>query len=429
MIFLLYASTLAQGFHFDDYHMVTENQFIKSWGSLSRMAITPFISSASTVKGMYRPVLMATFCWNYQTGALNPFGFHLVNVWLHLIVVCLVVGLSRRLWPSLRPLWILLAASVWAVHPIHTEAVAYISSRSSILAALFVVLAHWLYAAARQSPGRRRWGLFIGSLLAYGLALGSKEIAVTLPGLLFLVEWKLTQCQAPWCQAPRCLAPFRRLAPFFLLTALYLVWRKLLIGAVGVVYPVRPWRENTLMQLEGISSYLKLWLWPVNQTVVHPQPAGHGAGPWLGLGMLVGLGILAWGVRRRWPGLTFALGWAGVTFLPPAFASSLNLVVAEHHLYLPSVGFALGLPQMLEALSSPRRACPRPDRGRGSSLTLIALALTLVLSVATFRRNLVWADDFTLWVDAARKNPMSCMVHNNLGLEYEKRGELEDALR
>jgi len=399
LLLALYAPTLGHGFHFDDYHMVVNNQFIKDWRLFPHTIATESISSVPVAKGMYRPVLMASFALNYQTGGLNPVGYHLSNIWLHILTACLAVGLAARLWPNLSAGGILLGAALWAVHPIQTEAVAYVASRSSVLATLWMVLSLWLYAS-------RRWFYSAGALAAYALALGSKEIAVTLPGLLLLVEWRLER-QAGSART----AAFLRLLPFLLLTAAYLLWRKVLLGVVGVT-PLRPWGENFRMQLEGIPTVLRLLFWPLHQSVVHPQPTGEGIGPWIGFGLLAGLGSLAWVGRRRFPGLTFALSWAGITFLPVAFASSLNLVVAEHHLYLPSLGFALGLPAWSE------KRC----------LTPFLILLVGMLGVATVRRNAVWKEDFTLWQDASRRAPGSAMVQNNLGLEYESRGEMEEAL-
>ncbi len=475
-LFLLYLPTLGQGFHFDDHHMVVENQLIKRWEHLPKMVMTPSISSVPVAKGMYRPVLMASYAWNYWTGRLNPVGYHLVNVWLHLLVVCFAVALAMRLWPEVSPVWGTLGVALWAAHPLQTQAVAYVASRSSVLATFWMVLALWGYLVAimrgqspsgqGQSPsgqGQSPSALLskgapsgtvprgtvprgtvprgtvprgivplAASLLAYGLALGSKEIAVTLPGLLLLIEWRLRQLTIDDRRStidPRVL----RLAPFLLLTVGYLLWRKHLIGAVGVVYPLRPWAENVRMQLEGILTYLRLFCWPVNQSIVHPQPTGEGIWPWVSLGMLAVLAWAGWRGRKRMPGLTFALAWAAVTFLPIAVASSLNLVVSEHHAYLPTLGFALGLPAILQALANFRFSIfdlrfKSAIRNPQSAIIVVCFLLLGVLSVATVRRNLIWGDNFTLWKEAVAKAPNSCMSWNNLGLEYEGRQELEDAL-
>ncbi len=412
----LYLPTVFHGFHFDDFHMVQNNQLIKRWGSWVETLTTPSITSVPVAQGMYRPVLMASFALNYSTGGLNPAGYHVVNVWLHLLTTCFVAALALRLWPGVSPGWVLLSASLWAVHPLHTQAVAYVSSRSCGLAALWMVLSLWLYVAAgdRGRSPRETVPRYAGSLVAYALALGSKEIAVTLPGLLLLAQWRLKQLSDSRFQSS-----ISRWIPFLLLTGAYLVWRKILFGAVGVVYPVRPEGLNFQMQLEGILAYLRLWFFPAHQSIVHSQPDGVGAGPGVAFGLLAAGALTAWRLRGKVPGLTFALGWAGATFLPIAFASSLNLVVAEHHAYLPSIGFALGLPPLLQALAR----ISRPP----SAVPIVGLAVVGMLGVVTVWRNRVWADDLTLWADAARKVPESSRVHNNLGLEYEARGQLEEA--
>ena len=89
LLLLLYLPTLGQGFHFDDYHMVVENQFITDWRHLPQMVTAPSISSVPVAKGMVRPVLMASYTWNYWTGRTNPVGYHLVNIGLHALATCL----------------------------------------------------------------------------------------------------------------------------------------------------------------------------------------------------------------------------------------------------------------------------------------------------------------------------------------------------
>lgn len=411
-LFLLYIPTLGNGFQFDDWHMASENRYIQDWEHLPEMIRTGSYTSAGSAKGMYRPVLMASYIWNYQTGASNPIGYHLLDVAFHLLVLCFAVGLSMRLWPSVPLRWVVLGAAVWAAHPVHVEAVSYVSSRSSLLAALFVLLCVWLYAEARRRRGVLAAAASIASLAAYVPALGSKEIAVTVPGLILLTEWALRG---------KLRVTGMRLAPYLLVTAAYLVWRRRLFGAIGTIHALRPWGQNTRMQLEGILHYLRLWFWPVHQNVVHPQPDGAGIWPWAAAVLLAALAALAWRLRKRSPEITWALAWAGVTFLPTAFAATLNLTVAEHHLYLPSVGVAVGLGPFLYRLSL------RAGAGPARRIAGACLALTAALGVLTFQRQKVWHDEFSLWSDAARKNPNSVLVLNNLGLAHVNRGQSEEA--
>ena len=178
---LTYANGLRGGFHFDDSHVIQNNLAIRSPANVPRFFIDPDLSSASRDNRVVRPLLLASFALNHAISGLQPWSYHVLNVLLHWLVVCLVFRIARdhfRLGPEAVPLASLIALVV-ATHPLVTSAVDYVSARSAVMAALFYLLA--FDAAARSQTGRAL-GWFAAALL-------TKENVVTLPLVVLAHQW------------------------------------------------------------------------------------------------------------------------------------------------------------------------------------------------------------------------------------------------
>ena len=181
---LAYARTLSFEFVWDDVLLVARSQRLREWSSLPTVLASHFWSEVHEGSHYYRPLVSLSYFLDLHVWGLNPFGFHLTNLLAHLATALAVLMLTRRLTGNL------LAASIagvaFALHPIHTESVAFISGRTDVLSTLLFLLA--LLGYARWRDGRGALAL-AGSLAAFFLALTAKEVAVTLP--LILVLWDL----------------------------------------------------------------------------------------------------------------------------------------------------------------------------------------------------------------------------------------------
>jgi protein O-mannosyl-transferase len=176
-----YGNALHGGFHFDDWHVIQHNSSIRSLANLPGLFSDPELGSASQDNRTLRPLLLATFALNYAISGLEPWSYHLFNLLLHWIVVCLAFRIARdhlRLGDEAVALAGLIALVV-ATHPLATSAVNYVSARSAVLAAVF-------YLAAFDAAVRRRAVL---ALACFGLALLTKEHVVTLPLLVLAYDW------------------------------------------------------------------------------------------------------------------------------------------------------------------------------------------------------------------------------------------------
>jgi protein O-mannosyl-transferase len=415
----LYGPTLAGTWVWDDSIVLgTQLAAIRGWGE----AFFPPPGIPQWPYAYYRPLLTVSYLLDRAVfGELATRGPHAVNVLLHALSTLLVAWLALRLFAGrAHARWAALGAGLlFAVHPIHTESVSWITGRSDVLATCLLLAALALAARLRSGAGP---GAIAGSLLLFALATLSKEVALVGVGLLPILLWALP---APEPERPRCSSQRERwLIGGYALVAL---GYGLLRAAAGT--------ESGLGRFEGgvaaaagrllaaLGYYLLKVVWPPPQSalVVELPAAGWGA--------LVGslaIAFLVWaGLRARQGQRQWLLGglWVLVPLLPalPVAISRLaEAPVAERYLYLPSVGvswlFAGALTLALERL------------GRRELVLVAAAALVTLAGAATVTRNQVWRSDLALWSDTVRKAPDSGLAWNELGKAYlDRRLDLDTA--
>ncbi|MBI4544077.1 MAG: hypothetical protein HY703_02650, partial [Gemmatimonadetes bacterium] len=178
----VYLNSLANGFAMDDVAVIQRNDRLHSAGRLLEVLTTPYWPAKEPIASPYRPVTSLSFALNWAAGRGHPGAFHAVNVLLHAAVAALLLLLLLRL--GLPAAAATLGAAVFALHPVHTEAVANIVGRAELLVACFVLIAALAYLRSTARP----WLRIPAIALAYALALGSKENAIVLPALLVLLE-------------------------------------------------------------------------------------------------------------------------------------------------------------------------------------------------------------------------------------------------
>lgn len=390
---LAHGGGLHGSFHYDDFHSLVENSAVRSLGRIPAFFWDPSLFSRDADKAMYRPLLLASYALNYAVGGYEVLGYHLVNLGLHLACALLVWGVAG--WLVSPGLPALLAGLLFAVHPLASEPVHYISSRSESLCALFVLLAFLLHLQGQQRSGRRTWALAacVGGLLA-------KSVAVTAPVLLWLQE--------RWSGGSRA---WRAYAPYAVVVGAYLVVvcaNAFLPRSLGS--PARPWVTHLWTQLKAPPYYLKLLFVPTGLNAEHQfaESAGPTPAALASLGLLASLAFLAWRGRRHWA-LAFCLAWAGIVLLP-ASAMPLNILVNERRLYLVLAAFAWGCGLLVR-------------RGRRGWL----LGATVLLGVLAAQRTPVWESELSLWQDAVRRAPGMYRVQANLGKALQVAGDTTGA--
>jgi len=426
-IFCLYSNTLNFPFIFDDGHNIRNNPHIRITGlSMENIIEAGFKSPLSN-----RPVSNISFALNYYFHQYNVAGYRFVNILIHIVTgIFLYLFLKNTLSiPSLNDAnetskWVpFFTAFIWLVHPIQTQSVTYIVQRMNSMAVMFCVLSLFFYIKARQEKETRRKGLLFFCCIFFGfLALGSKEIAATLPFFVFLYEWYFFQeLSMKWLKRHFWL--FSGIFVFFALVALlYLGFHPLerILGG----YEDRDFNltQRTLTQCRVVIFYLGLLSLPcpsrlnldhdflISHSLINPLTTI------VSVILILSLIWLAIYTARRERLLSFCILWFFGNLSIESSVMPLEIVF-EHRTYLPS---------MLAILIVVRMAY----RYIGSKwLTTSGLCVVLiVLAVWTYQRNQVWKDDLTLWRDCVEKSPEKARPHYNLALALDDQGRPQEAI-
>ncbi len=389
-----YANSLSGDFQFDDYNVIVNQSQIHNWSAWL----------ASFGHGI-RPLLKLSYTFNW-TLSDAPLGFHLVNLLIHLANVLLVYRLSQLfveqtstpLGPSAR-LTPLFTALLFASHPIHTEAVTYISGRSTSLMSFFYLMALLSYAIGRIQ--HNKFYLIFVTPLFFLMGLATKETAITLP--LALLLWELicggNRKDVLKQQWPNWL--------LFFLSAIFFLSNNHYFEEMQRSAALNSLEGNLATQLFAFAYLVKQWLLPLWLNIDPDLALQHGL---IGnLPALIFFGALSTLMLRSWrtrPWLSFAIVWA-ILHLIPLYLLLPRLDVAnERQMYLA------GWPLFL-ALSIELNLWLSSNRFR---IALTALLLTFIS--LTVLRNHAYHTEISLWEDTARKSPQKARVHNNLGYAY-----------
>ena len=415
---LAFWATIHSPFLYDDAHAIVENPKIQY--------LNEFQKNIGIADIFNRSVLLLTFAVNREIGELEVFGYHLVNILVHILtglVWYFLVSELLLLEPDRQRLKCLplICASIHLLNPLTVETVTYISSRSSGLATFFYLLAFYFFC--RLVRPRKKDLSATGKLLfimgifgVFFLGVGAKEIVVTFPAMAIIYIWLITPVQQrPFLKA--------KIGAMVLLILLFFCYRYIDQGNIislkndpdaGRVS--RYW--YFLSQVKAAINYylLKLFL-PLNLNFEPDIRLLPGLMDWQ---FIFASGVFVTGAmvvyRQKSPLLQFAVLWLVITLLPTSSIIPLKQIVTEHRTYLPGLGFGLALGWMF--LNVPRVFATR--------LLLIFLTLNFLLTV---NRSLDYRSEVSLWKDTAEKSPNKALVHNNLASAYMEAKMLAEAER
>jgi tetratricopeptide (TPR) repeat protein len=451
---VIYSNIYHAPFVFDGRTQLLDNTKIKDLGnylSLERL-LEP------------RGVVNLTFALNYKFGELHVFGYHLVNVLVHILSGFLVYFLALTVFQQLSRLpqspgssspespsdsnrtMALVAALIFVAHPVQTQAVTYTVQRYASMASMFYMASVLFYLKARimahsalvqgktaqggrEFHGARLSALYGLSVLCGMLAFLSKQNTASLPGAILLVEYVLID---------RTWQGWKKKIPWVALSvglwALFVLYISVVFsggpGGRGLLEDVSDVMQETptvsrwsylCTQFNVVVIYIRLLLLPVHQNLDYFYAFKRGFfDAYTPLAFLVvtglaGLGI--WSMRKR-PLIALAILWFFITLSVESSVIPIRDALVEHRLYLPMVGFALLAAYLLFQGFSTRR----------SWALVIAVSLILSLGTATYLRNRVYRDEIALWADVISKNPQNPRGYNNLGNLLMMRGRVEEAI-
>ena len=395
---IAFGNSLSGPFHYDDLHSVQYNPHIRSLGWVPTYFVDPSTFSGQARGFMYRPLLLTTFALDYALWGQNATAFRVTNLLIHTAAAAafgalFFVLLGTRVGASL-------AALLFLLHPIHSEAVNYISARSDALVALLFFL-----AAVGALRYRSRW--VEG---AYAAALLVKSVAITLlPMLAMLRGWESESGPESGSKARREFN-LRDYLGIAALSVVYLgiLWGTRFLRHSSEVFPRSPTAE-IWTQVKALVYYLWMFASPTRLTIEHPFAVGSPTDVTVLMAIAVVLSVVVLSLRHRLtvPGL--AAIWFGVCMLPYSILP-LNIFVAERRVYLASAGI------VLLAVWAWQRLHFR----RGHQVSWIGVGLISCLLILTLQRNLVWASEISLWSDAVEKHQLSARARVNLALAHRR---------
>ncbi|HJN26978.1 MAG TPA: tetratricopeptide repeat protein [Candidatus Latescibacteria bacterium] len=399
LVLLVYANSLGGSFQYDDGHSIVRNPSIRGLSSIPTYFVDASAFSGDSEKRMYRPLLLVSYALNHMAGDFNVVGYHMVNVLLHLACCYLVWRLAMRFSPG-RESAACVAAAIFALHPVASEPVNYVSSRSETLMAAFFLLTVFLHL---HRPGTIHWG----ARVCFAMALLSKETAIVLVVVLPLVDLWLPQrgSQMSTRQLARRHGPYWAMAGIYLLV---LMWTGFLGGGGE---PLRDGGAQFMTQAKALVYYLRLLVLPIELNVDHPLQVSPRLTPVVVLAatLLLTIGLMVLRGRRVSPQLTLMLLFSVLVVLPTSVVP-LNILANERRVYLVLASMCIGLPALLGFRSKP-----------------VNVALLVVLAAFTIQRNQVWATPLSLWQSALAGGAHSYTAYVNLGKAQQDIGDVTGA--
>lgn len=427
---LPYLNSLWNGFVYDDPMQVLANPYLKDFRHLHEIFTTWVWSfQGRDIAYYYRPMMELVYLALFQLFGPQAWAFHLMNVLLHIAVVLVLYQVTKKLF---RDRYVgALAAALFAIHPIHSEAVTWIAALPDLELTLFFLLAFLLFLNLDSRGCRRVGGWIVGQIAMAGcfaLALLSKEPAVTLPVMATVYEhfYRDDRGRTSW------LRKFSRYGILWVLCGGYLFFRSHFLGAMFGSHGDSDLKtaEAPLAATALIGQYAWKLVWPVRLSAYYLFSRNLGL---LCLWALAGSGVLLASVfftkfewkRNRLP--TFALLWFFATLAPVLNPRWLAAnVFTERYAYLPSVGLCwLAGWGLLSAWKSRALKSPALKGCLAGALGIVAvLAVCRIVS-----RNRDWHDDQTLYAQTLALEPHAYWIRNNLGKVFWDKGDAAGAER
>jgi tetratricopeptide (TPR) repeat protein len=422
-----YHNSFQGPFILDDVGTILKNPTIRHVWPIWETLSPP--QGGTTVEG--RPIINLSLAINYAVNGFHVWGYHLVNLAIHIAAGLALLGIVRRtlLQPPLRqrfgmaalPLALVIAV-IWVVHPLQTESVTYVVQRAESMMGLFYLLT--LYCAIRGAESDSPTIWYVLSIASCLLGMASKEVMVSAPLIVLLYD--RTFVTGAFAEAWR-----RRWRLYLALAATWILLGYLVIttgnrgGSAGTGTGMA-WPAYALTQFWAVGHYLRLSLWP------HPLVFDYGTvlanrvgevlpGALIVTALLIGTLVAV----RRWPSVGFLGAWFFAILAPTSSVLPVaSQTIAEHRMYLPSAAViamvVVGAFEIGKGLSHRRQAAVL---GWVASVSVVVLFTFL-----TIQRNRDYNSALTIWQDTVEKRPNNARAHNDLGITLAQLGKVQEAI-
>ncbi len=424
--FLLYGNTISGGFVYDD-DFYSGREELRDPGHLTKLWVESVLPNNKEA-GLFRPFSVFTFSLNFILFGESPVSFHLTSILLNTVAVFLVFVLVKNLFGSRNQA--LFAALLFALLPIHTEAVAYVKARDELLGMVFLILS-WLTFIQATGGGKLKIGWLLGSAFLFFLGILSKEFVVVGPALFLIIHWMRTKTSRLSIEAALRMVG---IGTFYILPFLmYLQMRSIALpdlsfGKDYIAFIANPLVNASVFERLGTAFkilfiYISKIFVPVNLSAAyHYNSVSLVTNPLTSAQSLTGIVILVvlLGLLFRRSARKSVWGAGIVTFLVLYLPVSHILfpggdIIAERWMYLPTIGVAVLVGWGLNRLYQYRK----------EAALVVCAAVAMVYMAIIIPRNLVWQSNLSLFESMVKTAPSSAKAHEMLGHEYLGQGKFD----
>jgi len=400
--FFIYLNSINGPFILDDNFLIVENNHIKSPSKFYLVFREDMGAGADYTYNYYRPIFTTTLITDYALYKLNPAGFHITNILLHILTGFALCWLIYLLFNNKILSYI--SGILFLVHPIQTEAVAYISGRADILAGLFTILCFCFYALFNKEKKPED---YFSMLSCFICALLSKENSIVIPVLFLLYHYIF-----------KTKASLQTFIPILATTIIYILLHQIIINTSSHI-SLQSIYAGTLYFFKSLPIYSKLIIAPFGLHYDYGKPALIFKSPEiiLGFALSIVLILIFYAKRKTNRLLSFSIIWFLITLTPSLNFYPTSYYMAEHYLYLPIVGFVLVISNFLyNAYIKNKQA------------TIVCIYIIFIFySALTVQQNKYWKNPVAFYKRILQYNPKSIRAYNNIANFYARNKNYKEA--
>lgn len=422
---ITYGNSLPNGLFFDDEELIYKNEYVKHLAFFPRYFTENMISGAGKVSNMYRPILLTSFALDYAIWKGNPLGFHLTNILLHATNGIFIFFLILRLFKNRYLAF--LTSLFFVVHPANSEAVIYASGRTDPLVVFFSLLTFHFFLQFIQKK-ESAFFLYFFSFGAFLLALLTKETAVILPFLLFLLSITSEQNFRK-----KFMHFFIFLIPFFLSVFLYILLRLTVFNfgnTLNFYSTSNIYSQNIMVRFFTFTyvffEYMSLLFFPKDLIVARSVPlvtSFFSPSVLLFLFLVFFLFFLSVKYWHKEKLFFFSLCFFFLAILPVSGIIPINNIITEHYLYFPSLSFFLFVSFVIVSLFHSLHSLTK----QYIFISVLGF-IFLSLSIRTIIRTSDWRDPITFYTRGLAQSPWHIPMRHNLAMAYSEKGEYTRAI-
>ena len=429
---LVYFNSLFNGFVFDDVGTIVENKYIKDLAKNLPSFFNASYFKIANIEASYRPVATFSYFLLYAVFDLNPFGYHLFSLVLHILNVILVYLLMGAIRQNKTTSFT--AGLLFACHPALTEAINCVSYNEDLLATLFFLWSLLFYISGKAGEKKSELRFYFFSLIFFLCGLLSKEMAVTLPAVILLYDI-LSQTAHRQPSVKRIIKTITHRKFFYLgYIAIGLFYVSLRFFILSDPQASAPYSYGSLLERiiylpAHLFGFLKIAVFPFNLNAyyVFSYPKSFfEITNIIAYMTILGLIVVSLLIYKNSKALSFGFWWFFITLFPVYNLVEIMNPIADRYLYLPLVGFCIAVSIFLNETLG--RILKHRINNTGVVKILTIILILVAYSSMTVARNRDWKDNFSLWTQTVESSPNSSIAHGSLGRAYQDRGLFKEAI-